>query len=60
MKKDGKKASRHFKVSFEIAGSMIDKDTALSAQAIQDLIEMHFVLRADCKVSKLAVQEAKG
>jgi hypothetical protein len=60
MKKDGKKTNRHFKVSFEIKGSMVDKDTALSDQAIQDLIEMNFALREDCKVLKIAVEEVKG
>jgi len=60
MKKDGKKVNKHFKVTFEIKGSMIDKDTALSDQAIQDLLEMNFALREDCKVSKVAIEEVKG
>ncbi len=55
-KKAGK---RTYKVSFEIRGSKIDKDTALSEQSLQDFIELHFSHREDCDVRRVETKEVK-
>jgi len=56
--KRAKRETKRFTVSFSIRGSMIDKDTALTAQSIEDFIELHFSHREDCKVGAVKVEEA--
>ena len=55
-KKAGKKT---YKVSFEIRGSRIDKDTDLGERSLQDFIELHFSHREDCDVRRVEVMEVK-
>jgi hypothetical protein len=58
--KRAKRETKQFSVSFSIKGSMIDKDTALTVQSLEDFIELHFSHREDCKISGVKVQEAAG
>ena len=53
------KQVRQFRVTFTIKGSMIDKDTALSEQSLNDFIELHFSHREDCVVQSVTVEEVK-
>ena len=55
----GKKAeSKKFVVRFEVEGTMVDKDTPISEQALSDLIEMQFSGSKGFKVVRVQVEEA--
>jgi hypothetical protein len=54
----GKKApERKFKVTLEVAGAMIDKDTPISDQALIDYFEMTFASAKGLKVSRVEAEE---
>ncbi len=57
--KRAKRETKQFTVSFSIKGSMIDKDTALTAQSLEDFVELHFSHREDCVVTGVKVEEKK-
>ena len=57
--KSKKAEKKTYRVTFEIRGSMIDKDTALSGQSLEDFIQLHFSHREDCDVRRFKVEEVK-